>query len=100
MICQSSSEGDDGLSGSHDTGTSVLKKDLCLQRTRRARVPWKRWEDLGWDGPRSTAMGVALHRPASSAQWVRPTRSPTDRSWPWALPALNLAETDVTRWER
>lgn len=77
--------------GSDGTGTPVLKKTCVL---------WKGWEDLGWDGPRSAAMGVAPHSPASSAQQARPTRSPTGRPWPWALPALNLGETDMTRGER
>ena len=95
-----SSEGSDGLSGLRRHGDLGPKKDLCLQRTCRARVLWKRWEDLGWDGPRSTAMGVAPHSPASSAQRARPTRSPTGRPWPWAVPALNLGETDMTRGER
>lgn len=86
LICQPSSEGDDGLSGSHDTGTSVLEK-TCVSREPAGP------ESLGSAG--KTWAGMALGR----QQWGWLSIDP-DRPWLWALPAPNLAETDMTRWER
>ena len=58
FICQPSSEGDDGLSGSQDTGTSVLKK-TCVSREPTGP------ESLGSTG--KTWAGMALGRPGGGS---------------------------------